>query len=337
MQNKMVEGTQNSERNKAFDLLKIVCTLIIILHHTELFYGVLNRGYIAVEFFFITSGFFLYHSYINNPEVDTKHYFIKRARRLYPEYWFAFLILLIARLCMHSVPYTHWYSPLLELSLLQNVGIPLENAAMNYPCWYLSVLLFGGTVIYIFLRKLSKRNFNIAAVGIVICTYAYLISQSPDIEQWGTAGFVFYLPFWRGMADMMIGIIIYQLPKPKKILGVIIELCSGIGIVILLRINGNFDYLAVVLIILLIWSICSNSSVFRKIGKLKIVNVINKYQYGMYVNHICVILIFRQLAVVSSINFGVAVIILFGCVFLFSWVGMFTISQIQRRIKCINR
>ena len=238
---------------------------------------------------------------------------------------------------MHSVPYTHWYSPLLELSLLQNVGIPLENAAMNYPCWYLSVLLFGGTVIYILLRKLSKRNFNIAAVVIVICTYAYLISQSPDIEQWGTAGFVFYLPFWRGMADMMIGIIIYQLPKPKKIPGVIIELCSGIGIIILLRINGDFDYLAVAFIILLTWSICSSSSILRKIGNLKIVNVINKYQYGMYVNHICVILIFRQLAVVSSINLGVAIIILFGCIFLFSGGGMFTTSQIQRRIKCINR
>lgn len=333
----MVGDIQSSERNKAFDLLKIVCTLIIILHHTELFYGALNRGYIAVEFFFITSGFFLYQSYINNPKVDTKHYFIKRAQRLYPEYWFAFLILLIVRLCMRSIPYTHWYSPLLELSLLQNVGIPLENAAMNYPCWYLSVLLFGGTVIYILLRKLSKRNFNIAAVSIVICTYAYLISQSPNIEQWGTAGFVFYLPFWRGMADMMIGIIIYQLPKPKKILGVIIELCSGIGIIILLRINGDFDYLAVAFIILFAWSICSNSSVLRKIGRLKIVNVINKYQYGMYVNHICVILIFRQLAIVSSINLGVAVIVLFGCIFLFSWVGMFTTSQIQKRIKCINR
>lgn len=71
---------------------------------------------------------------------------------------------------------------------------------------------------------------------------------------------MFYLPFC-GMADMMIGIIIYQLPKPKKIPGVIIELCSGIGIVILLRINGEFDYLAVVLIILLTWSICSKSSI----------------------------------------------------------------------------
>ncbi len=333
MQDKMVGDTQSPERNEAFDLLKIVCTLIIILHHTELFYGGLNRGYIAVEFFFITSGLFLYQSYINNPEVDTEHYFIKRAKRLYPEYWFAFLVLLMARLCMHSIPYTHWYSPLLEVSLLQNVGIPLENTAMNYPCWYLSILLFGGTVIYILLRKLSKRNFNIVAVGIVICTYVYLISQSFHIEQWGTTGFVFYLPFWRGMADMMIGIIIYQLPKPKKILGIIIELCSGIGIVILLRINGDFDYLAVAFIILLTWSICSNSSILRKIGKLKIVNIINKYQYGMYVNHICVILIFRQLDIVSSINLGAAVIVLFVCIFLLAWVGMFMTSQIQRRIN----
>lgn len=281
------------------------------------------------------SGFFLYQSYKNNPEVDTKHYFLKRAKRLYPEYWFAIFVLLIVRFCMHSIPYTHWYSPILELSLLQNVGIPLENAAMNYPCWYLSVLLFGGTAIYILLRKLSARIFYVIAVAIVIGTYVVLITHSLEIEQWGYFGKVFYLPFWRGVADMMIGTIIYQLPKPKKIFGLIFELGSAFGIIILLRIDGKYDYLAVVLIIVLTWSICSRSSVLRKIGNLKVISILNKYQYGMYVNHISVILVFRYLDIISPINFG-KILVLFLGIFLLSWIGMFIINKIQRRNPVIK-
>lgn len=79
---KMREHEYDTDRNRAFDLLRIVCTFIIIIHHTEIFYGALNRGYIAVEFFFMSSGFFLYKSYRNHPEEGTIHYFVKRAKRL---------------------------------------------------------------------------------------------------------------------------------------------------------------------------------------------------------------------------------------------------------------
>lgn len=329
--------SQESERNEAFDLLKAICTFLIILHHTGFFYGILNRGYIAVEFFFITSGFFLYGTYINKAELNTLDYFKKRAGRLYPEYWFAFIILLITEAMIRIMPYTHWYSPLLEFTMLQNVGIISEPESMNYPCWYLSVLLFGGTIIYMLLRTLSRKLFNIIAVTISLVIYLFLISQSPCIEQWGTVGCIFYLPFWRGLADMMIGIIIYQLPKPGKRTGIIVECCSGIGILFFLRKGGNFDYLTVFFIILLIWSICSKSSILRKIGKLKIVNIINKYQYGMYLNHACIIIIFTHLNIISTFNFWGALAGLFICIFLLSWIGYFITNCIRRKIQSVKQ
>lgn len=331
----MFTDTQNVERNKAFDLVKIVCTVIIILHHTEFFYGILNRGYIAVEFFFIASGFFLYHSFKNKPEVSTIHYFLKRARRLYPEYWFAFLVLFIARLFVHTIPYSHWYSPILELLMLQNVGIPFEHEGINYPCWYLSVLLFGGTLVYFFLRRLSRNIFNIVATIISIGVYLFFISQSLNIEQWGTVG-VFYLPFWRGMADMMIGTLIYQLPNPKKIFSIIVECGSCLAILILLRLNGRFDYLTVVFVVLLTWVIKSKDSVLKKIANLKIVNIVSKYQYGIYVNHICVILIFRCLNITTLFNFWAALAALFVCTFLLAWMGLVITKQIQKKIQTLK-
>ena len=324
---KMREHGYDTDRNRAFDLLRIVCTFIIIIHHTEIFYGALNRGYIAVEFFFMSSGFFLYKSYRNHPEEGTIHYFVKRAKRLYPEYWFAYIILFLAHLVMHSVPYTHWYSPILELFLLQNVGIPLDNAAMNYPCWYLSVLLFGGTFIYFLLKKL-KRIYNIVSALVVIGTYTLLISQAPYIEQWGYVAGV-YLPFWRGLADMMIGIFICQAPKPRKLAGRLIELCSGLCILFMLRLNGQYDYFSVFLIILLIWAICSDEAILRRIGSIKFLELINRYQYGIYLNHICVILVFRHFNLFSSLNLFSILILLFGCTFLLAWAGKFIVSWLK--------
>ena len=332
---KMVLYEQNTERNTAFDLIKIVCTLIIILHHSGFFYGVLNRGYIAVEFFFITSGYFLYRSYINRPNIKTIQYFLKRAKRLYPEYWFAFVMLIITGIFLDNIPYKHWYSPLLELTLLQNIGLQLDFETMNYPCWYLSVLLFAGTLIYCCLRKFSKVMFNIIAFIIVFVVYLTFIVISPDIEQWNTVGYFFYLPFWRGVADLLIGIFIYQLPKIRGKVGVIIECTSGMALMSLLIIKGKFDYIAVGLIILFIWTICSEKSIVRKIGSLKIIRIISKYQYGMYVNHICIIFIFWNFGI-STYNVWVASVLLFICIFSLSYIDNMMINQIKRRLQNIN-
>lgn len=303
-------------RNKAFDLLKLLFTIIIVIHHSGYFYGVLNRGYIAVEFFFITSGYFLYRTYETNKTVNTLAYFKKRAYRLYPEYWFAFAVIFITLSAMHSLPYKDWYSPIIEFLMLQNIGIP-GLSVMNYPCWYLSVLMVGGTLVYFLLYKLSRKYFNIVAVVIIAMTYLYLIIHSSDIEQWNTVGYVIYIPFWRGMADMLIGTLIYQSPEPKnQRISLICECCCGIGIVLFLRLPGNYDYLTLAMIIVLVWSIRSDKSLLRKIGDFRVFDWVGKYQYSIYVNHICVILIFQQYLNNRGINGWVLTAMLLLSVFL---------------------
>ena len=324
------------QRNKAFDLLKMAFTCVIVIHHSGYFFGVLNRGYIAVEFFFITSGYFLRLTYEKDRDLNTLDYYKKRAKRLYPEYWFAFIVYFIVLSSLHRLPYENWYSPILELLMLQNIGIP-GLRAINGPCWYLSVLMVGGILIHFLLRKLSRHTFTSLSVLIISATYLYLVMHSPEIEQWDTVGYVFYIPFWRGMADMLIGTLIYQMPKPSgKIPPLIMECCSGAGVLMLLRLQGYYDYLTIVLIIILVWSIQADKSLLRSIGSFGLIKRLEKYQYSVYVNHSCVILLFNLYVNDRGINAWIITVMLLLAVFLVAIADKTITDKIIRRLSVIS-
>lgn len=322
--NKIVPSVlEEGTRNKAFDGLKLFFTVIVIVHHSGYLSGLLNRGHISVEFFFITSGMFLYRTAEEHPELSVVGYFVKRAKRLYPEYWFSLAVLLLSQIIMGEIAYKHWYSPILEATLTRCIGIPLATEALNGPCWYLSVLMFGGLLLYFLLKKLSRKAFNMVAVVAAAVIYGFLASRSVSIEQWDTIGKVFYLPFWRGIADMIVGIIICQLPKPKQIAGNILEVVSGVGVLALLRLNGSYDYLALGFVVLLIWAISTEKPILSLLGNNKIVNWLSRYQYGLYVNHICVIAVFKQITFVHGINHWLRLFTLLVCILVLARVGRY--------------
>lgn len=330
--NKMAPSVlEGGTRNKAFDVLKLFFTVIVIVHHSGYISGLLNRGYISVEFFFITSGMFLYRTAENHPELSTAGYFIKRAKRLYPEYWFSMIVLLLSQIIMGEIAYNHWYSPILEATLTRCIGIPLTTEALNGPCWYLSVLMFGGLLLYFLLKKLSRKACNMIAVVAAAVIYGFFASRSVSIEQWDTVGKVFYLPFWRGIADMIVGIIICQLPKPKRIVGNILEIVSGIGILALLRVNGSSDYLALGFMVLLIWAISAEKPILSQLANNKVVNWFSRYQYGLYVNHICVIAVFKQITFIQNINHWVRLLMLLVCIFILAMMGNYMTRRVKAR------
>jgi len=322
--NKIISGNPvlgANPRNEALDVLKLFFTVVVIAHHSGYISGLLNRGYIAVEFFFIVSGMLLFGTFEKYPELSTAGFFVKRAKQLYPEYWFSLVVLLLSQIMMGKQAYTHWYSPILEITLTRCIGIPMKTEAINGPCWYLSVLIFGGLLLYYLLRKLPRNIFNATAIGAIAVIYGLLASRSVSIEQWDTISSIIYLPFWRGIADMLIGIIICQLPKPHRLMGNILEVISGIGVLALLHLNGNYDYLASVVIALLIWAIRSGRSIIRVLGRNQIVTWFSKLQYGLYVNHICVVTIFRQIHFLQSTNHWIRLLFLLACIFILAIIG----------------
>lgn len=95
-------------------------------------------------------------------------FYKKRIIRIFPEYWFSWCVLLVIRIIIHQVPYKHLYSPIADLLLLENIGLPFELEGINYPCWYLSVLLWGGTLVFVLARFLPTKVYRILSVISII-------------------------------------------------------------------------------------------------------------------------------------------------------------------------
>lgn len=84
-------------------------------------------------------------------------------------------------------PYKYFYSPILEILLLQNVGIP-KSGVLNYPLWYLSVLFYSSIIIYFLISKIDKKRYIIISNVFSIIVCIFFIIKYKEIEQWGYIG-----------------------------------------------------------------------------------------------------------------------------------------------------
>lgn len=310
------------KKNHAFDFFKVLFMIVIILHHSLLLDKWLVRGYIMVEFFFIISGYLLFQTYKRNTDLTVVQYFKRRISKLYPYYFAAFILLSIFyTLLKKGLPYKSILNGILELFMLQNTIIP-GGGGINYPLWYMSVLITASVLIYALLRVIPVKKFNYLALIVIVCVYTYLMRKS-NIEQWNCV-FIFYLPWWRGAADMLIGIVLHQVVdyfRAKQIKSFIygaMEIICFAGIMILLFVNGAYDYLTVLFIIGLIFAVSLKSFVFDYIGKSNIIHYLSKYEYVAYVNHVLIIAIIDKVCEILNAPLMLHIILLMLGTLIFS-------------------
>lgn len=272
-----------TQRNYSVDFLKLLFMIIIVLHHSEFLSDYLKLGYVAVEFFFFISGYFISATFEKG--ISLLEFIKRRIKTLYPGYISALALISVALLVLGEYSYKTWYGPFLELLMLQNVGIPNSGEGLNYPLWYVSVLFWGGILLYFLKSVLKNKCFFLVSGLIVILTYGYLIFYARCIDSWDTFLGVFYIPFWRGVADLIIGIYIYYLPKPPVIFGKMLQIISFFATLLLFFSPWKLPFLSLMLPTLLAYSIMNNDTVFDRISKTRILKKCYPYQYYIFLNH----------------------------------------------------
>lgn len=142
-----------SGRLTGLDGLRGIAALVVLLHHVFVLPG--SKGYLAVDFFFMLSGYVMARTYearMAAPEGGA-NFMRERVRRLYPVIFFASL------LCM---PWTIWHAGdnawwiiLLNLLLIPTPALG-QIYMLNPPAWSILLELFANLVHALGLHRLGK-------------------------------------------------------------------------------------------------------------------------------------------------------------------------------------
>jgi peptidoglycan/LPS O-acetylase OafA/YrhL len=194
MQPTKVSQSATHTRANNFSILRILfATLVILSHSTELIdgnrsreiltrlFGTISFGVLAVDGFFVVSGYLITKSYLSSKPMS---YLFKRILRIYPGFIVAFFVSIV--LCNYfsahsfSMPKMEVFDNVLNLVFLISPGIktaypgsffPISNASMwtisyEFHC-YLMIMLLGFVGLF-------KRTKTLLALTI-LAVLAYLI------------------------------------------------------------------------------------------------------------------------------------------------------------------
>lgn len=186
------------ERQFSLDILKVMATIFIVFHHYQQITGThLERfnfygGWIYfgnfVEFFFILSGYFMYH-YVekignSSKDMNFKDFIFQRISRLLPYSAISVIVFeILAYMYFQLYGDIYFYhTPSIWGTIIAILGIQagwvFKNPLVNNPTWYISVLILCYIIFYILTYIAKKKDINpcylyiiMIFVGIGIHTY----------------------------------------------------------------------------------------------------------------------------------------------------------------------
>ncbi|MCF0229171.1 MAG: acyltransferase [Parasporobacterium sp.] len=182
-----------NKRNCTIDFLKFIFTLIIVLFHSNVFLepiglSVLPSGRLAVEFFFLVSGYLMASSFYKNKDktISTTRdtfYFIKgKICRLMPDYIIAWIIsfvilhILTGNTGLRKLA-LDVFNSIPELTLISYSGIAVRFY-LN-PAWYISAMLLAMCILYPLMRRYRSTFF------VIIAPLAFLFIEGYILKNYG--------------------------------------------------------------------------------------------------------------------------------------------------------
>ena len=262
---------------------KVVMAILIVVGHTFPRYA---KGYIGVEFFFLTSGFLLYISF-KNKNRNTWQFLEGRIRTLYPDYIIALFLLCVFGFSLGFLKFSG-SNFIAEVLMIQNIGI--VDGGLNYPTWYVSVLMTAGIVVYVMLRKLNRKTYNIVSITLIITIICgYIALCGGRFEYWTNVAYVFCPIWFRGFMELLLGTLLAQLAEiitvRNKVVLFVFEALATVAFVMLLYCDVvALDFLAIPLCSLLVLISVNPYSFSGLIGKTKPVAKLSKFTYIIYLN-----------------------------------------------------
>lgn len=344
------------KRNKSIDILKFIFAFIIVFHHAGIFYNdttefICRSGYIAVEFYFIVSGYLLTcradHD-LNNNVFDRNVEMIRhKVIHLFPYIFIACIFSNIFYIVSNAFVITNIYNHLLytvtDMLGLQMAGY--DGFFATGVSWYISVLIIVSFIIYPVLCKKREIYTKYFAPIIVCLLLGYICKTSGSLDAPGDWIGVVYKGVIRGFADISAGGIAYELKllidKKENYNRYLFATWELIGIVITLGYSifhkniDSHDFFIIPLLVLSISILFSNKSCLEKIfQKVKWPHVA-ELSFCIYLNHFYIAVNISQLLPAEDKKTRLFFYIAF--VVLISLADFILVQFLKQRVNCIRK
>lgn len=304
------------EKNRAIEAYRFIFCLTVCLFHFSPYSGravadyPFKGGYLAVEFFFIVSGYLLIKHFADKskpedrvqPALAAWQYIKSKYLRLFPHHTLSFLMLGIAGILFWNTPWQKVFiNGIWEFFMLGEFGFAVIGM-VNTAAWYVSALLMSSLVLYYLLLKDEQRFCYIIAPAMVLIIYSYCLNSGSFLNQYTQYHYFFCTGFFRALAGMSLGCICYKLVQKLKphtenrfrLLASILE--SGILIIFFKIVwRGGYtysDFLIPPLLAVLVISVFCGNSYLSKLLDNGISGLFGRLSYAVYLNQSLLIVLF---------------------------------------------
>lgn len=300
------------QKKQGIELYRFIMTIVICLHHFRLYaesvlpYG---GGYLAVDFFFFLSGFFLYEhsqkcSAHNMPEAlrETAKYTLQRYKRLFSQYLLILIISILIYGCVMNVGQNISLSGAFISKLLMLDGIYVHSQLNIMPQgWYCSSLLFGSALIYYLCIRYKQNFVKKLAPFIVIGIYTMFFFKYGNLNLYTQYGFIITVGCLRGIAGLCAGCIINNLIRNQTIVyqkskWISITLLGFLTVFLLYALlwrkgYSRSDFIVLIVLAVVLYCLLSDDNICSALDK-PIFGQLGKISYMMFLVHHLIAVIF---------------------------------------------
>ncbi len=298
---------KTEERNYYIDFLRFVFSVIIVFYHSWIFASswgecYFNRGFYAVDFYFIVTGFLLLSSLekmwqkkqTDSLEVLNLKFIARKIKPLVPNILLVFVIGYFLNYRRSSFLLTNLFSDKTVTEALF-AGVLGKGMAINSACWYISVMIvvlfFLFPVVY---RYQKKYNYYLCPL-IIFLTLGVVNYHQININNPLATTYLFANGFYKGVLFINLGILSYELcsylkklelSKQKRILITVFETLTYIALALNTYYALFGSYLTAILFMINISITFSNLSYSARFFRSPRFKQLGKFGFILYLSNI---------------------------------------------------
>ncbi len=318
LSNSNQSGFSDSKKHyKILDGLRGVAAIIVVAFHIlETFTGgdhskqIINHGYLAVDFFFVLSGFVIGYAYDDRwQNMTLGDFFKRRLIRLHPMIIVGMIIGAITFYFQDSSFFpVISETPVWKMLLVMVIGFTLipvghsmdirgwtEMHPLNGPAWSLFFEYLGNILYALFIKKLSNKILALLVfiAGAALIHLAVTSSQGDVIGGWSIDVTQLRIGFTRLLYPFLAGLLLSRIVKPgqyknaffwSSLILVVVFSIPRVGNPDQVWQNGLYDSLSIIFVFPLVVYIGASGETKGKMAS-KISRFLGDISYPLYIIH----------------------------------------------------